>query len=154
MSENNIEEAPKIEVARRPWRRSLLLGFVILLCGGAIGSVITGVTIERRPERGSRRPERVPEKIAERMQEKYGLTDDQTQKILVVMQEHGKKLSDIRAEVQPRIDAEHEALRIAVEAVLTPEQATRWREEFEQMRGPWHRSGGESSPSAACPPKT
>jgi Spy/CpxP family protein refolding chaperone len=121
---------------------------VILLCGVAIGGVITAVVLEPRPVHGMRRPERLPERIVQEMQDKYNLTDEQERQLLAIFEEHGKKLSDIRAEVQPRVEAEHEALRGAVEAVLTPEQAEQWRKEFEQMRRPWRLHGGES-PGAA-----
>jgi Spy/CpxP family protein refolding chaperone len=146
MTENGPDELSKIPAKRRPWRHSLVLGFVILLCGAAIGSVVTALVIEERPARG-RRTERLPEQIAEKMQRKYNLTDDQTKQILTVFQEHWKKLTEIRAEVQPRVEAEHEALRATVENILTPEQAAQWRKEFEQMRRPWHHSGGDSPSS-------
>jgi len=142
MVDNASEEIPAAPAVRRPWVRSLLLGVVILLCGAAIGSTITAVVLERRPMRDFRRSDHLPERIAREMQNKYGLTDEQERQLLAVFTEHEKKLSDIRAEVQPRMEAEHEALRRAVEAVLTPEQAAEWRKEFEQMRRPWHRQGG------------
>ena len=146
MTENGPDELSKMPAKRRPWRRSLALGFVILLCGAVIGSVVTALVIEEKPAHG-RRPEWSPEQIAEKMQRKYNLTDDQAKQVLAVFQEHGKKLSEIRAEVQPRVEAEHEALRATVEGILTPEQAAQWRVEFEQMQRPWRHSSGESASS-------
>jgi Spy/CpxP family protein refolding chaperone len=148
MVENGPRETPPAPAGRRAWRRSLVLGTVILLCGMAIGSVITAVVVEPRPVHGMRRSDRLPERIVQEMQEKYNLTDEQKRQLLAIFEEHGKKLSDIRAEVQPRVDAEHEALRRGVEAVLKPEQAEQWRKEFEQMRRPWRPHGGESPGSA------
>lgn len=140
MVEQDREQAP---ASRRVRLRSLVLGIVILLCGGAIGSVITALVIERAPSHGMRRPDHLPESIAQKMQEEYGLTDAQRQQLVTIFTEHGKKLADIRTEVQPRVEAEHEALRRAVDTVLTPEQAAQWREEFEQMRRPWRHRGEE-----------
>jgi hypothetical protein len=144
MVENGLKETPITPARRRTWVRSLLLGMVILLCGAVIGSVITAVALEQRPIHGIRRPDRLPERIAEDMRWKYKLTDEQERQIQAIFEEHGKKLSDIRAEVQPRVDAEHEALRRGVEAVLTPEQAGQWRQEYEHMRRLWHPRAGES----------
>jgi len=143
MSDNGADESQKITAIRRPWGRSLVLGFIILVCGAVMGSVITALVIEERPGRWTRHSERLPERIAEEMRAKYNLTDDQTNQILAVFQDHAKKLSEIRAEVQPRVEAEHEALRATVESILTPEQAAQWRSEFEQMRRPWRHSGGD-----------
>ena len=146
MEENLPKELPPSPVNRRPWIRSLILGTVILLCGMAIGSVVTAVVIEQHPMRGMRRPDHLPERIAQEMQKKYALTDEQKQRLATVFQEHGEKLSDIRSEVQPKVDAEHEALRRGVEEVLTPEQAAQWRTEFDQMRHPWRARGGDAPP--------
>jgi Spy/CpxP family protein refolding chaperone len=148
MTENGLKELPVTPARRRPWVRSLVLGVVILLCGGAIGSVVTAVVLEQQPMHGMRRPDRLPQRIAEEMQRKYNLTDDQEQKILAIFEEHTNKLSAIRREVQPRVDAEHEAVRRSVEAVLTAEQAEQWRKEYEQMRRLWHPRPAESSPPA------
>jgi len=147
MSENEVEQTPVTPVNRRPWVRSLLLGIVILVCGGVIGSVVTAVVVERRPMYRSWKSGRLPENVAAHMKKKYGLSDDQERRLVTIFKEHGEKLSEIRAEVQPRVDAEHEALRGAVETVLTPEQAEEWRNEFEQMRGPWHHRDGKPAAS-------
>jgi hypothetical protein len=129
---------------RRGWLRNLALGLVLLLCGAAIGSVVTAVVVERGPFHGMKRPEHLSELIAHRIKTKYGLNDEQEQKLRGIFEEHGKKLADIRADVQPRVEAEHEALQKAVETVLTPEQASDWEKEFEQMRRAWHFRGGDA----------
>ncbi len=141
MVENDPDEAPVAPVNRRARLRNLALGVIILLCGAAIGAVVTALVIERT--HGMHKGDRLPELIAARMQEKYNLTDAQRGQLQAIFEEHRKKLSDIRAEVQPRVEAEHEALRRAVDDVLTPEQAEDWQREFEQWRRPWRLRGGE-----------
>lgn len=150
MVENEVEQTPEILVApvnRRLWVRSLVLGIVILVCGGVIGSVVTAVAIGHRQPPRTWRWDRLPEDIAKEMRGKYDLNQEQEQRLVTVFQEHREKLSGIRAEVQPRVEAEHEALRSAVEGILTPEQAAQWRTEFEQMRRPWHHREGKSPAS-------
>jgi len=146
MAENDPDEAPIAPVNRRARLRSLVLGVIILLCGAAIGAVAAALVIERM--HGMHRGDRLPELIAARMQAKYNLTDAQRGQLQAIFEEHRKNLSDIRAEVQPRVEAEHEALRRAVDDVLTPEQAADWQEEFEKWRRPWHLRGGEPAAPA------
>ena len=153
MTDNEIQEITVEPAVRRPWMRSLLLGLVILICGIVIGVVSTAIFLHPSSDHG-RRGDHLPQSIAERMQTKYGLTDDQRQRLQTIFDEHIKKLSAIRTEIQPRMDAEQEALRQSVEPVLTPDQAKRWREEYEKMRKQWHqRDGGGPPPPPPGPPK-
>lgn len=145
------EETPVTPAARRPWIHSVIYGVIILACGAAMGSVITAMVIERPAKHGPHRGGNLPEQIVQKMRQDYSLTPEQCQKLKGVFEEHVKSLSAVRSEVQPKMDAIHEALRNSVEGVLTPEQAARWREEYENMRRPWHqRDGGAPS---ATPPK-
>lgn len=142
MATNNPENTAP--VARRAWVRTLVFGVVILLCGVVIGGVATAVALRHFPVHGMMRPlHPLPERIASDMQHKYNLTDEQKERLRVIFDEHTKKLSVIRAEVQPRVEAEHEALRRGVETVLTPEQAEQWRAEYERMRSLWHSTGNK-----------
>lgn len=144
--EQSSNEMPPLPAVRPPWVRSLLLGMAILICGAVIGGVVSAAMF-RTPKAYEFRPgDRLPEDIAQRMRGKYQLSEEQTEKLRAVFEEHGEKLAEIRAEVHPRIEAEHEALRRAVEAVLSPEQAQAWREEFESMRRPWGPRGGTPPP--------
>jgi Spy/CpxP family protein refolding chaperone len=137
----------------RVWLRSFLLGIAILICGAVIGSVITAVMLGKSPDRPEGwRPERTPARIAGEMREKYGLNEGQEAQLRTIFEDHWKTLSAIRAEVEPRVEAEHEALRKAVEIVLTAEQAAKWCEEFEKMRNRWRpRGGGMPSSSSGGP---
>ena len=155
MTDNEREEIAVEPVARRPWIRSLLLCIVILICGMIIGGVTTAIFFHAAADHGHR-GDHLPQSIAERMQKKYNLSDDQRQRLQVIFDEHIKKLSAIRTEIQPRMDAEQEALRQSVEPVLTPDQAKRWREEYETMRKQWHQrdgGGGPPPPPPGPPPQ-
>jgi len=146
MDTRDPEHAPVTPPRRRPWTRSLLLGFVILACGAAIGGVGAAVALQQDHDRSPRRSGRGPEGLLQKMQEEYKLTDAQAQQLDTVLREHWERLSAIRAEVQPRVDAEFEALRREVEAVLTPEQAAQWREEFERKRQHWRSRSENANP--------
>lgn len=131
---------------RRPRVRGILLGFVILACGIAIGGTTAAVVLDRDDDPGARRSGvHGPDRIVQKMREEYGLTDDQTERLKTVFREHWERLSAIRAEVQPRVDAEYEEMKREVEAVLTPEQAREWRQEFERKQRFWRSRAGKSS---------
>jgi len=151
--EKNASEMPRMPVRHVPWVRSALLGIVILLCGAVIGGVVTAVMLKAPPEHGFGPPERLPQEIAGRMREKYRLSEEQTERIRAIFEEHAKRFAAIRAEVLPRIEAAHESLRSAVEEVLTPEQTRAWREEFESMRRPWGPHRGGPPPFPKGPPR-
>src|SRR5690606_11847700 len=119
---------------RPSWARNLATGFVILLCGIAIGGIGTAVFLNRDRDNGPRSSGRGPEHMVQRMQDEYGLSDDQVRQLQAVFKDHWEKLSAIRAEVQPRVDAEFGELQRTVESILTPSQAKEWRADFEQKR--------------------
>lgn len=146
MTQMDPEPAPVPAVPSRSRVRGLILGFVILLCGGAIGSVTTAVVLARQqPPPDHRRPERGPESIVQRMQHQYDLTDEQARELEGIFKEHWEKLSEIRGQVQPLVETEYEALQRSVESVLTPEQASQWRPEFEKKRRYWRSRGDKTS---------
>ena len=150
MPEDEVNAGPVTGQRRRGWVHGFVLGTVILACGIVIGGVGTAVFLSQRSTHAMRHGDGMPERIASDMQAKYGLTDAQKQQLVTVFAEHEKRFSQIRAEVAPRMDAEHEALRQGVEAILTPGQAEQWRAEFERVRRPWHsrhEQPGGSKPS-------
>ena len=155
--ESMIEEKLSQSVQHKSQFRTFLLGAAILLCGIIIGITSTFFFHQYPPGRGMRpfdgrggramSPADIAGNIASEMQKKYGLTDDQKSRLCTVFQEHGKRLDAIRTEVQPRVEAEYGDLRKSVEAVLTPEQAAKWRQtEYEEMHKRWRPRGGMFPP--------
>lgn len=148
MAGESAEQAVVPPVSRHLRLRSMILGIVIFACGAVVGGVIAAAVMDRDAPWKTRGRERFPQRIAEKMQAEYGLTDEQKVAVLKVLEEHVKKLADIRAEVQPRVDAEHEALRVGIEAVLTPDQAAAWRKEYDERRKRWQsRDEGPQRPA-------
>lgn len=146
MTESNSEHEFIEAAPSRAWVRSLLFSMMILVCGAVIGSVGTAFYMKDRDvPRPSHRPENMAQHIADDMERKYGLTSEQKQKVLSVMEEHSKKLAEIRAEVAPRIEAEFDEVRKSVETVLTPEQAQAWVPEYEKMRRKWRPRSAEGT---------
>ena len=121
---------------RTRWRMAISC-VVILVCGALIGSVVTSVYYHHGHMPMMHSPERLPEHIARNMQKKYKLVDKQEQQLETIFKEHTKKIMEIRSEIAPRMEAEHEALQRSVEGVLTPQQAEQWRKEFDRMRRLW-----------------
>jgi Spy/CpxP family protein refolding chaperone len=145
MDEEILNEHPPSVTVGPSRLKSAVLGLVLLVCGVAIGSVTTAVMFNRGPWRELGKFGHAPDEIANRMKEKYNLSDEQAKQLMTIFEEHGDKLAQIRAEVQPRVDAEHEALQSAVEKILTPEQAADWRADFEKMRNSWRQRRGDIS---------
>lgn len=153
MNEHETQEMLIHPALKKLWLRNFFVGLAILLCGMVIGGILTAVSLKQTPERPEGwRHERIPERIAGEMREKYDLSETQETQLQAIFEAHWKTLSEIRAEVEPRVEAEHESLRKAVEEVLTPEQAAKWREEFEKMRSRWRPRGGGMPPSSTSSP--
>jgi len=117
-----------------PWLRSILLGSIILVCGMFIGGGITLYVATQRVMDAVQNPEKVPARVVARMQRNLDLTDEQAATLEGIIERHQNNLLAIRAEVQPRVKAELDALQREVEEILTPEQAERFRERLETLR--------------------
>ena len=115
MSEDNEQDLSMPTAVRQLRRRNLFFGGLILLCGMVMGSVVTAVVFNRGPHFGMPNPGHLPGLIAQDMQRKYGLTDEQREKLQAVFEEHGKKLESLWSETQPRVEAVHEAMQKSVE---------------------------------------
>ena len=123
----------------RPRRRWLtaLVGVGIFLCGAAIGSGVTLLVLRDALMGFLRHPEKIPARITSRLRGKLDLTDEQTTRVESILEKRQVALQELRREVQPRIEAHLDAIRAEIEAVLTKEQAERWREQFDRLRRTW-----------------
>ena len=122
---------------KRRWLRSLFLGLVILICGMLIVSGVTLVGVQRILLHAVHHPEEAPARITARAQKKLGLSADQAAKVKAILVERQKALQALRRQWQPKVREELKRTRDEVAAVLTPEQATAWRNRAEELERRW-----------------
>jgi Spy/CpxP family protein refolding chaperone len=122
---------------RRRKRRSILLGIAILLGGMCIGSGLTLRVLWTQVTSLVQHPEQLPERAAQRMTRTLDLTPEQETRLKAVLTERQQGIETLRREIHPRMQAEMEKLRAEVAAILTPDQAARWNQRFEQLRARW-----------------
>jgi hypothetical protein len=121
---------------RRRWL-TVLLGLVILGCGAIIGAGVALVVVRDRVLYALRHPEEMPARVTARLRRTLGLTEQQTEKVRVIVERRHAALQMIRRFVQPRVEAQLENFREDVAAVLSPPQAEAWRSHFDALRRTW-----------------
>ncbi len=123
---------------RKPGRWiSILLGFVIFICGIVLGGGGALILEKKFILHSLRHPEDFPGRMAERMQEKLDLSDLQTRQILEILTHRQQRLQKLQEEVQPRFEAEFAAVQVEISDVLNPEQARRYNDWFDNVRKTW-----------------
>lgn len=130
---------------RRNWLSSMMLGLVILVCGGIIGAGITAHILWDRFLHGVRRPEAIGLRITQHLTEDLDLSEEQTEEIRGIIEKHHRAQRQIMREAHPRLRAELDSLRTEVEELLTPEQAERWNERIESLGSRWQKHNGPGS---------
>ncbi len=125
---------------------------VTFLAGGLVG---TAVERARSPGRWSPPPEaghgprRGGPDIFEagsELSERLRLTPEQRDSIERIMERDRQKADALFREMRPRLRARFDSSRVAVEAVLTPEQREEFRRYREERRAERRRRGGERPP--------
>lgn len=122
---------------RRHWLRTIIVSLVLLGSGAAIGSGLTLIILARGLQFGIRHPELFPERATHRLQSFLDLSSDQASQVEAILQRHQRELQVIRREVQPRIESHVDQIRDEISAVLTPEQARKWRRWLNDKRATW-----------------
>ena len=64
--------------------------------------------------------------VSERMAKHLNLSDEQQDKVCLILQESLDKMQAIRVRVKPEVDAELDRADREIRAVLTDEQAQKW----------------------------
>jgi hypothetical protein len=118
---------PLPKPSRRGWL-SLVLGLLIFAAGLLAGAAAARVALVPRPLASL---DEIPARIAGRMQRELGLSDDQRQQLEHIVRSHQPELRRIRARILPQMRAEMRRAIEEMSAVLSPEQAARWRPKAE-----------------------
>jgi len=129
-------------LASRPRRRAarwpqFLMALVIFVCGAVLGGSGALILEKKIILHSLQHPEEFPAKLAGQMQDKLDLTDEQTERILEILTHRQKRLQRLQREVQPRFEAEFEAVQAEIDQVLDPEQAETYNAWFQQVKKAW-----------------
>ncbi len=119
---------------KRLWLKPTLTGVVILLCGILIGSGLTSLVLWERMSRDMRHPRFTPERISEMIIDRYDLDDEQRVRIRAILDSNREQFLLIRDRFKPAVDSLIVDAREKVAEVLGPENADRWRRDFEEFR--------------------
>jgi hypothetical protein len=110
------------------------MGLALLLCGAIIGGSVTALYLFDRLMTTIHEPEKVPNNIVERMRGTLDLSDEQAEKIEIIYSSLQKELVVIRDTALPEVERKLEEARVAVNGVLTPEQAELYNRRFDRLR--------------------
>ncbi len=111
---------------------------VTFVAGVAVG-VFGAFVMHRRG--GDRIPRFASHAMVNRLDRKLDLTDEQREKITVIVERHHQRINSMWRQVRPQVEQELKQANAEIESVLTPEQ----REKFEKMKlrvGPMHGEHG------------
>jgi len=129
--------APPPSTRSGRWWIAALLGVLIFIAGGILGSGLTLRYLRDRVLYAIHHPQEVPARLSLDLKSRLGLTTEETEKVCQIIASRQLKLQEIRREVQPRVEEELEELRKEISASLTPKQAAKWNAWFEEMRSTW-----------------
>ncbi|MBX7255589.1 MAG: hypothetical protein K1Y02_04425 [Candidatus Hydrogenedentes bacterium] len=112
---------------------TLLLAFVVLICGIVIGAAGTTAIIGKRIVDAVQHPESNASRAANRLRRQLDLTDDQTQQVEKILAERTKAFGAIYRDNLPRIAQEFALTKQQIAEVLTPEQQQEWQERMARL---------------------
>ena len=121
---------------RRRWR-AVILGLVILVSGMLIGSGGTVFVMHKLLINAIHHPEKAPDRIAKKLKRRLRLSTEQTAEVREILKKRQKALVAIFRKAQPKLERQLIGVREDVAAVLTPEQAKKWRWFFDSMKRKW-----------------
>ncbi|UCF14478.1 MAG: hypothetical protein JSW59_13775 [Phycisphaerales bacterium] len=129
--------------SRRQIYLQIVAATVILICGIIIGS---GAALLRFKENIAPGPMPPPGRIADDMQERYGLTEEQTEKVKDVVRQSSERMRKLFEDFRPKMEAEFRQFSAAMKDTLTSEQFRQWERDFKSRRGRRPRRFGPGGP--------
>jgi hypothetical protein len=106
--------------SRRPLWRTLLLAALIFIAGGITGGAATVIVIVRRLHAVIQTPESLPDRLTARLTRHLGLTEDERARVHATLVKHQVNLLAMRREMQPKVMAELDQIRIDIGAEIDP----------------------------------
>ena len=109
----------------RRWMNWLLL-VAIFGSGAVIGALIAVRVVRLQVASVLNHPEQIPDRVLPILRYRLDLDDQQAEQVAVIVKQRHAALEALRAEFSPRVAVELRQLRTEVDAVLKPDQRTRW----------------------------
>lgn len=141
---------PTMALRRTHRRRMVLSGLVILIAGITLGAA--GTLLVVRPD--VPRPPDIDHAVGMtlmRFRPELDLTDEQVDRIRVILRDHFEQLEALRRAARPKIEQVLEDMKTQISGVLTEEQQAQWQKLTERLerefrRGMRRRPGGPGGP--------
>lgn len=113
----------------------IIVGIIILSCGIVIGSGATLLHLkDRMIMRGPRPP--LPDIITD-IQSRYGLTQEQVEKVEDILGKGRETMRTLFEESRQKVEAEFQKISSEMKEILSPEQYEQWENDFKsRRRGP------------------
>jgi hypothetical protein len=123
---------PPVKVSYFHWQ-TLLLAFIILMCGVVIGGGCTAVVIRNRVLYAIEHPEEGPARTAERLKRQLRLSEDQRQRVEHVLTERSGAFRAIYRDNLPRIAVELQRTNQEIGTILNDRQRADWDKRFSRL---------------------
>lgn len=142
MSTNVLEEKPMV---KPPQKRKSLRSVIFFAASFVVGT-ITGVGLAAiylqptppAPTNHSPAPSRgFSEGFVSHMRDEYGLSDEQTETLKVIVKENNERVDLINKEFRPKFTKSIESMNAAISAMMNAEQQAKFKKKLEEFRARW-----------------
>lgn len=129
--------APLPTTSRRPLWRTLLLAALIFIAGGLTGGAATVIVVARRIHTIVQSPESLPDRLTYRLTRHLGLTEDEQSRVHATLVKHQINLMAMRREMQPKVMAELDQIRIDIGAEIDPARRAKLDATYQSLIDNW-----------------
>lgn len=117
--------------------RHVALVGLVFLGGCACGAALATLAIKHAVHHAMQSPQTMAGHIAERLSGFLDLSDEQEKQVEQILVRRHEALTDIRREIQPKLEAELNILEQEIAAVLDDRQRVKWHEHAAAVRSQW-----------------
>ena len=128
------EHNRKSQARRKQIITQIVVGVIIFISGIVVGSGGTIALLKNRVIWIHQHPKKDAATIAKQIGSKYGLTDEQTQRVEQIFANRLKTTKAVHKEFDVKMEAEYQNLAAAMKEALSLEQFERWHKDFEARR--------------------
>ncbi|MHC4115936.1 MAG: hypothetical protein ACYSWO_00365 [Planctomycetota bacterium] len=152
MSDKETTHNPTVDYMDRLHRwRMAFFGLVILIAGVVIGGASMMILAPEKLMKPPRGPEFGSQRMIPYLRRDLRLSVEQEAKMRPILENHLKKLNEIRMEARSEIEQALAQMNEGISEILTEEQKRIWRRSLERVerefyRGGPHRGGGPRGP--------